>query len=148
MVSQQFMNGKDIAKCVQLASFVYLENPQTPISYCVRLGMLRKIILQTPFDKLSNKLIQEALQVILDVALEPSVRPYLLYLLEQTEKCDKEDSWVPRCRRLLGLIDQYYTQMREFGHLSPQIVDHQSKGLLFRLVEPALPYSHSNDRSN
>jgi hypothetical protein len=130
MVQQQFINGIDLAKCVHLALFVILEHNGTTNEY-LRLNIVRKILQNTPFDKVPVKVINEALECFIDVVYEPKSREYIETILMLNKKYDAKDPWVPRCRRLLELMDSYYMAALN-GSLAETVIDHQDKGLLFK----------------
>jgi hypothetical protein len=134
MVNQQFMNGLDLAKCVQLINFWNMENTTTPTSVIFRNNVLRTCIQKTPFDKLPEKIINEALGALLDAACEPASRKFLDSVLQMNREYDAKDPWVKRCQRLFLLFDMFVKKMMEQGTLSPSVVERQEAGLLFRLV--------------
>ena len=139
MVQQQFINGTDLAKCVHLALFVVLETKGARNNDYVRLNIVRQVLQHTPFDKVPEKIINEALACFIDIVYEPSSRQFVETILVLNKQYDAKDPWVPRCRRLLELMDHYYTTALA-GNLAPTVLDHQEKGLLFKKNQAHTPW--------
>ena len=109
-VKQQFLNQKEVAQLLYVAS---LFHPTYPLEERQRGDVLAHILKTKTLESLSPTLRDFAFQLLADWFTEPQNRCILDSLLAQNEKQHKQDVFLKRLARFTQLIDRLFESFLE-----------------------------------